>query len=105
MAYDPSGPIIIADGFWMHIPHTRICHRHYPEVRGEGKSLAEAASHMANQPIRALDSAHGRRGREAIERAIADVRSLQSARTGHQPRYPDTVVPSGFSPIPSLDFM
>ena len=100
MAHDPSSPIIIIEGFWMHIPHTRICHCHYPEVRGEGKSFAEAASHLAKQLSRALDSAHGRRDREAIEWAIADVRALQSARTGHPPRYRDSAVASESSFIP-----
>ena len=45
----PATSIIITDGSWMHIRHTRIYHRHYPEVRGEGRSLADAAGHLMNQ--------------------------------------------------------
>ena len=60
----------------MHIRHARIYHRRYPEVRGEGRSLADAASHLMNQLTRALDFVHGRE-REAVERAIADVRAIR----------------------------
>jgi hypothetical protein len=76
MAHDADTSIIITDGFWMHIRHTRIHHRHYPEVRGEGRSLADAAAHLMNQLAIALDYAHGRE-REAIERALADVRAIR----------------------------
>jgi hypothetical protein len=76
--------IVIAEGHWIHIPQTRLHHRRYPEARGEGRSLADAAGHLVNQLTRSLDFAHGRE-REAVEGAIADVRSLRTARPRHQP--------------------
>jgi hypothetical protein len=76
MVHDPGSPIIITDGHWMHIRQVGIYHRRYPEIRGEGRSLAGAASHLMNQLTRGLDSAHGRE-REALERALADVRAIR----------------------------
>jgi len=84
MTHDPGTPIIITDGFWMHIRHTLIYHRHYPEVRGEGRSLADAASHLMNQLTRCIDHAPGRE-REAAERAVADVRALHPSRPRNRP--------------------
>ena len=84
MIHDPDTSIIITDGYWMHIRHTRIYHRRYPEVRGEGRSLADAASHLVNQLTRGLDFAHGRE-REAVERAVADVRAIRPSRPRHRP--------------------
>ena len=80
MAHDPTTSIVIARGFWMHIRHARIHHRHFPEVRGEGGSLGEAATHLMNQLASALDFTHGPR-REAIARALADVRRLRPSRS------------------------
>ena len=48
MNHDPKTSIVITDGYWMHIRHTRIYHRHYPELRGEGRTLADAASHLVD---------------------------------------------------------
>src|SRR4051794_7809171 len=76
MAHDRSIPIIITDGYWMHIRHTRIFHRNYPEIRGEGASLEDASAHLENQLARALDGARGLGSREAVESALADVRAL-----------------------------
>jgi hypothetical protein len=76
MIHDPGSPIIITDGHWMHIRHFGIYHRRYPEIRGEGRSLVGAASHLMNQLTRGLDCAHGRE-REALERALADVRAIR----------------------------
>jgi hypothetical protein len=76
MAHDDNTSIIIVDGCWMHIRHTQIHHRRYPEVRGEGRSIADAAAHLMNQLAMGLDFAHGRE-REAIEKALADVRSIR----------------------------
>jgi hypothetical protein len=95
MAHDAGTSIIITDGFWMHIRHTRIHHRHYPEVRGEGRSLADAVAHLMNQLATALDFAHGRE-REAIERAIADVRAI---RPRQRPQLHDAVVAPELSSI------
>jgi hypothetical protein len=75
--------IVIAEGYWMHMAQTRIYHRRYPEAWGEGRSLADAARHLVNQLTRSLDFVCGRE-REAVERAIADVRSLRTARPRDQ---------------------
>jgi hypothetical protein len=84
MARESCNEIVIVDGYWISIHHTRVYHRHYPEVRGEGRSLVEAATHLMNQLARSLDSAHGH-GREAVERAMADVRALlRTVRPGRQ---------------------
>jgi hypothetical protein len=79
MTRDPNASIIITDGYWMHIRHTQVHHRRYPEVRGEGRSLADAAGHLINQLTRALDSVHGHK-REAVEKVLADVRAIRSSR-------------------------
>jgi hypothetical protein len=84
MNHHPDNSIVIAEGYWMHMPQTRIYHRRYPEARGEGRSLADAAGHLVNQLTRSLDFAYGRE-REAVERAIADLRSLRTSRPRHQP--------------------
>jgi hypothetical protein len=82
--YLGTPPIVITDGYWMHIRHTRIYHRRYPEVRGEGRSLADAASHLVNQLTCCLDFVCGRE-REAVARAIADVQTLRPSRPRHRP--------------------
>jgi hypothetical protein len=64
----------------MHIRVMQIYHRHYPEIRGEGRSLGEAARHLARRLTRHLDRAHGRK-RRALERAIAAVRARYPAST------------------------
>jgi hypothetical protein len=84
MAHESGNSIVITDGYWLHIRHTRVWHRRYPEVRGEGRSLADAASHLINQLTSALDFVHGRE-REAVERAIADVRVIRTSRPRHRP--------------------
>ena len=96
---DPGNPIVIADGYWRHIRHIRVYHRRYPEVRGEGRTLAEAAGHLMNQLTRGLDFAHGR-DRETAERAVAEVRAIRSPWPGQRqrsrtpPRSHDTVAAS-----------
>jgi len=84
MSHDPRSSITITDGYWMHIRHTRIYHRRYPEVRGEGRTLAEEASHLVNQLTSGLDFVCGRE-REAVERAVAEVRAFRSSRPRHRP--------------------
>ena len=84
MIHDSGASIVITDGYWMHIRHTRIYHRRYPELRGEGRTLAEAASHLVNQLNCGLDFVHGRE-REEVERAVAEVRAFRSSRPRHRP--------------------
>ena len=84
MNHDPKTSIVITDGYWMHIRHTRIYHRRYPEARGEGRTLAEATRHLVGELTRGLHFAHGRE-REAVERAVAEVRALRSSRSRERP--------------------
>lgn len=84
MIHDSDAPIVITEGHWMHIPHTRIYHRRYPEVRGEGRSLADAANHLVNQLTCGLDSVYGSE-REVVERAVAEVRAIRSSRPRQRP--------------------
>src|SRR3954452_24921603 len=84
MIHNPDDSIVITVGNWMHIRHTRIHHRRYPELRGEGRTLADAASHLVNQLNCGLDFVHGSE-REAVERAVAEVRAFQSSRPRHRP--------------------
>ena len=51
---------------------------------GEGRTLAVAASHLVNQLNCGLDFVHGSE-REAVERAVAEVRAFQSSRPRHRP--------------------
>ena len=79
MIHDPDTSIVVTDGYWMHIRHTRIYHRRYPELRGEGRTFADAASHLVNRLNCGLDFVYGNE-REAVERAVADVRAFLSSR-------------------------
>src|SRR4051794_9453230 len=102
MAHDDNTTIIIADGSWMHIRYTGSHHRHFPEVRGEGRSIADAAAHLVNQLAMALDFAHGRE-REAIETALADVRAFRSRRPSRlSPRFHGAVAASELANISSF---
>lgn len=53
-----------------------VHHREFPEVRGEGDSLEDAAAHLAGLLERTLDSAPSDWRRQGIERAIEDVRAF-----------------------------
>lgn len=53
-----------------------VHHREFPEVRGEGDSLEDAAAHLAEMLQRTLDSAPSDWRRQGIERAIEDVRAF-----------------------------
>ena len=53
-----------------------VHHRDFPEIRAEGETPCVAASHLANQLTRALDSALTQWRRETIEQAIADVKAF-----------------------------
>src|SRR3954463_10382000 len=84
MIHDTDASIVITDGHWKHIRHTRVHHRSYPELRGEGRTLADAASHLVNQLNCCLDFVHGSE-REAVERAVAEVRAFRMSRPRHRP--------------------
>ena len=53
-----------------------VHHRDFPEVRGEGDSPEDAASHLVDLLARTLDSAPSDWRRENLERAIEDVRAF-----------------------------
>jgi hypothetical protein len=53
-------------------------HRDFPEIRARGRSPADATDHLINQLLRTLDSALTTWRRQAIEKAIADVRSFEA---------------------------
>ena len=73
MATDPS-PVIVATGATANT--ASVHHRDFPEIRAEGETPKVAATNLANQLVRALDSALTSWRRETIEQAIADVKAF-----------------------------
>ena len=61
---------------------TCVHHRDFPEIRAEGESAEVAASHLANQLARAMDSALTQWRRETIGKAIADVQAFTKGNAG-----------------------
>ena len=53
-----------------------VHHRDFPEIRAEGGSPREAASHLVNELSRALDSALTDWRRDRVNDAIADVQAF-----------------------------
>jgi hypothetical protein len=53
-----------------------VHHRDFPEIRAEGETPAVAATHLANQLTRALDSALTHWRRETLGQAIADIEAF-----------------------------
>ncbi len=84
MPRDTKTPIVISDGNWMHIRNVQAYHCRYPEVRGEGHTRSDALDHLANQLGRCLDFAPDRKGREEVEQAIDEVRSIEGRVTRGQ---------------------
>ena len=68
--------VILINEQIMNIRMVCVYHRHYPEARGRGRSLREASNQLIRLLTRNLDHVHGLR-RQAVERAIADVRSFR----------------------------
>jgi hypothetical protein len=56
-----------------------IHHHDFPEVRGEGVTPHEAAEQLLNHLTRSMDSALLEWRREAIEKALNDVRAFLGA--------------------------
>ena len=71
---NPQSPVIVAVG--VTAGAARVHHRDFPEIRAEGPNPKQAASHLANQLARALDSALTEWRRETISRAITDVEAF-----------------------------
>jgi uncharacterized lipoprotein YddW (UPF0748 family) len=63
--------VIVSSGATAHT--TQVHHRDFSEIRADGGSAREAASHLANKLTAALDSALTDWRRETINQAIADV--------------------------------
>jgi hypothetical protein len=55
---------------------SEVHHRDFPEIRAHGQSPTDAASHLANQLTRALDTALTQWRRDTIQKAIADVEAF-----------------------------
>jgi hypothetical protein len=55
---------------------TQVHHRDFPEIRSDGETAEDAAAHLINQLVRALDSALTPWRRETIQQAIADVKAF-----------------------------
>ena len=53
-----------------------VYHRDFPEVRADGETPAVAATYLANQLTRALDSALTNWRRETLGQAIADIQAF-----------------------------
>jgi hypothetical protein len=53
-----------------------VHHRDFPEIRAEGPTPQEAAAHLVNKLVCALDSALTDWRRETIDHAIADVKAF-----------------------------
>jgi hypothetical protein len=53
-----------------------VHHRDFPEIRAEGSTPKEAATHLVNKLACALDSALTDWRRGTIDRAIADVKAF-----------------------------
>jgi len=54
---------------------TCVHHRDFPEIRAEAGSAGEAAGHLVNKLVCALDSALTDWRRQTLDQAIADVRA------------------------------
>lgn len=80
MAHHSGESIVISDGHWMHIRHTQVYHRHYPEIRGEGRTLANATAHLSSQLTDALGFAQAKQRRNDLAQAIADVQALRKIK-------------------------
>ncbi len=70
MTTDPSRVIV---GTGATASSARVYHHDFPEIRAEGETPVRAATHLANQLTRALDSALTHWRRESIVMAIADI--------------------------------
>lgn len=53
----------------------RVHHRDFPEICAEGRTSREAAAHLVNRLVLALDTALTNWRRETLGRAVADVQA------------------------------
>jgi hypothetical protein len=55
---------------------TKVYHRDFPEIRGDGKTPHEAACRLEDQFTNALDTALTDWRRETLNKAMADVKAF-----------------------------
>jgi hypothetical protein len=80
MTTDRDRVIVTVGPCECHSVHTtQVHHRDFPEIHSEGEDRTAAGTHLVNQLARTLDSLPGGDRRQAIERAIADVRDFINA--------------------------
>lgn len=75
MAIDQTS-VIVTIGATAH--SASVHHRDFPEIRAEGETPALAATHLANQLTRALDSALTPWRRDTIVHAISEIEAFVS---------------------------
>ena len=66
--------VIVNGGVTAHT--TEVHHRDFAEIRADGESAKDAASHLANKLALALDTALTEWRRECLNQAIADVEAF-----------------------------
>ncbi len=66
--------VIVSSGATAHT--TQVHQRDFSEIRADGESAKDAASHLANKLAAALDSALTDWRRQTIGQAIADVQAF-----------------------------
>jgi hypothetical protein len=77
MGTDQSRVVLTSGACDCHTIHsTHAHHRDFPEIQAEGESPVHAAIRLINQLALALDTACDRWHREAVEWAIADVKTF-----------------------------
>ena len=69
-----QGRVIVGTGAMAN--SATVHHRDFPEVRAEGETPAQAATYLANQLTRALDSALTHWRRETLVAAINDIEAF-----------------------------
>lgn len=82
---DPSNPL----------PCQQVHHSQFPEVRGQGGTIVEAAEHLLNLLLRAQSSVGSAWRRSHIDRVLDDVREFltqhrQAEKKGEPPLEPAT---------------
>jgi hypothetical protein len=73
MSTDPSRVIVMTGAT---AGSMRVYHRDFPEIRSDGETPQVAASHLANELTRALDTALTDWRRQTLNQAIADVQAF-----------------------------
>ena len=73
--FTDQSAVVVIDGMCaccaVHTKH--IYHRHFPEIRGEAGTVADALAHLARQLSRAREGARDGWQRDGVDRALADV--------------------------------